>query len=429
MKRELSISLVAAALSIAVGLAAIRIFEPRLFGIPKDLQVVKLDSKLPAFFDGAVRSSDLRASDFQLHDPITVVRGKPFLPEIEGVGPHDLLGFRNRSVPQSAQVVVIGDSQTYGNNALADETWPAAAAAALPSGVHVYSMAVGGWSPLQYLHLAQKALGFAPQALVVAVYTGNDAAEAFRTAYAVDYWRDFRIDSKLDVASLPTYALPIPESDLWKKQLHEIGEVTFTPKARLVSNNRGSAAVRAGYEISLRALRDIARLARQQGVKPVLVVIPTKELVMEPLVLAAGPPFDAHYVKLLEDERKNISYLVSGVSGEMTTLDLTSVLQSAVQKDPALYPWDSNGHPTARGYAVIGAAVAAAVRDMLVIPQPGVYEVKIEGKDSWFYVLADGELVQYASTSSARSRGVDVSAATPVDFNVLRQFPVRTRYE
>jgi hypothetical protein len=163
--------------------------------------------------------------------------------------------------------------------------------------------------------------------------------------------------------------------------------------------------------------------------KPVLLIIPTKELAMERLVLAAGPPFDAHYVKLLEDERKNISYLVSGVSGEMTTLDLTSVLQSAVEKDPALYPWDSNGHPTARGYTVIGAAVAAAVGDMLVIPQPGVYEVKLEGKESWFYVLEEGALVQYASASSARSRGVDVSAATPVDFNALRQFPVRKRYE
>ena len=40
-------------------------------------------------------------------------------------GPNDLLGFRNRSIPHSARIVAVGDSQTYGNNAgIEERNWP-----------------------------------------------------------------------------------------------------------------------------------------------------------------------------------------------------------------------------------------------------------------------------------------------------------------
>src|SRR5881394_3687348 len=42
-----------------------------------------------------------------------------------GSGGHDAWGFRNRSVPESADVVALGDSHTYGNCAKRSEAWPA----------------------------------------------------------------------------------------------------------------------------------------------------------------------------------------------------------------------------------------------------------------------------------------------------------------
>src|SRR2546428_394876 len=39
-------------------------------------------------------------------------------------GGFDDWGFRNREVPETADIVVIGDSQTYGNTATMEDSWP-----------------------------------------------------------------------------------------------------------------------------------------------------------------------------------------------------------------------------------------------------------------------------------------------------------------
>ena len=47
-------------------------------------------------------------------------------------------------------------------------------------------MASGGWGPVQYLYMAEKALAFRPRVLVVAFYSGNDAFDAVKVAYNLD---------------------------------------------------------------------------------------------------------------------------------------------------------------------------------------------------------------------------------------------------
>jgi len=37
---------------------------------------------------------------------------------------HDLNGFRNIEVPKKVDILVLGDSQTYGTNASLEENWP-----------------------------------------------------------------------------------------------------------------------------------------------------------------------------------------------------------------------------------------------------------------------------------------------------------------
>src|SRR5262245_13635308 len=39
-------------------------------------------------------------------------------------GGFDAWGFRNRSVPEAADIVAIGDSHTYGNTATMEDSWP-----------------------------------------------------------------------------------------------------------------------------------------------------------------------------------------------------------------------------------------------------------------------------------------------------------------
>src|SRR6476620_1551944 len=51
-------------------------------------------------------------------DPVLGQKLEPFTQE------HDANGFRNDSVPQHAEVVVLGDSQTWGVNVKRQDAWP-----------------------------------------------------------------------------------------------------------------------------------------------------------------------------------------------------------------------------------------------------------------------------------------------------------------
>jgi hypothetical protein len=74
----------------------------------------------------------------------------------------DAWGFRNREVPDTADIVVIGDSQTYGSSARMDDSWPYVLGRL--TGRRVYNMSLGGYGPNQYLHLLKtKALSLKPR--------------------------------------------------------------------------------------------------------------------------------------------------------------------------------------------------------------------------------------------------------------------------
>lgn len=55
---------------------------------------------------------------------------------------HDVRGFRNAASPEAADVVAIGDSQTWGINVRQEETWPSVLKRV--GKVSVYSMSLGG---------------------------------------------------------------------------------------------------------------------------------------------------------------------------------------------------------------------------------------------------------------------------------------------
>ena len=105
-------------------------------------------------------------------------RGNPDHPE------HDEHGFRNRDALDRADVVAIGDSQTYGVGITRYEAWPKQLGGI--SGKSVYNMGVSGWGPVQYRGQIDHALGLQPEAVVVALYIGNDIYDAYNLAYEMD---------------------------------------------------------------------------------------------------------------------------------------------------------------------------------------------------------------------------------------------------
>lgn len=102
MKREWVLLSVSVALSMLIALGLIRWLAPTLLGGPSDLHLVQVNNKVPPFYEGVFRKADYENTDYILKDPFTRVRAKPLYPVIGGMGPTDILGFRNLQVPNIA---------------------------------------------------------------------------------------------------------------------------------------------------------------------------------------------------------------------------------------------------------------------------------------------------------------------------------------
>ena len=109
-------------------------------------------------------------------DPLLGKRLNPEFAEHDDWGFRNALigdfGLRSSAVPEQVEIVAIGDSQTYGVNAPAEDAWPHQLARELSA--KVYNMGVGGTGPARYLHNLDLALQLDPQLIIVAFYFGND---------------------------------------------------------------------------------------------------------------------------------------------------------------------------------------------------------------------------------------------------------------
>jgi len=308
MKKEFWLMIGSVLLSLLIGLGGIRWFAPQLLGMPADSTIVKLNTEYAAFFETIfINPAEKEKNQFLLNDPITLVRGRPFLPDSVMLGPQDILGFRNHSVPVVAPIIAIGDSQTYGNNVSLELNWPNRMLDALhlPS-TCLYSMATGGWGAVQYLHMFALSSRFKPRAIIVAYYTGNDSLETFKAAYSIDKWKFLRIDRSLNLSSLPQVASPAPESEWWKVQFHDGHTMIFTPRLRYYSNDPASKATKTGYAIMEESARMMDEVIKDKGTRLIFTIIPTKEFVYSKRIEQEGiaPPSD--YLNLINGEAKYI---------------------------------------------------------------------------------------------------------------------------
>jgi hypothetical protein len=126
-------------------------------------------------FNHLVPNAILGAIDPARPDDLLGYRGNPKNPD------HDRLGFRNAQAPDRIDVVALGDSQTYGTGVAREEAWPQQLQAM--SGLKVYNMAFGGYSPAHSWLLLDEALALKPRLVIEAMYAGNDLYEAFNLTY------------------------------------------------------------------------------------------------------------------------------------------------------------------------------------------------------------------------------------------------------
>ncbi len=412
MKQNWLLFAVSTIATLAISLLVIRWLAPGLLGIPVDLQMVQVEKKLPPFFESVFREEDRKSNLLILQDPVSNIRAHPLIFEQGFIGPHDILGFRNRQVPNVADVIIIGDSQTYGVNVPIDFNWPSTINKILSNKqLSVYNMSVGGWSGIQYSYIAQYALQLRPRAIIVAFYSGNDPLESFTLAYGSDIWKEFRMDPDLDKSDAPQVDFPPPKEEEWSVTFSDGVQTVFVPKLRLASNFE-HPAVKTGYNILALVAEKITDLARPLNIAVAFTIIPTKELVYAEKIKKEQITAPDDYRKLIANEKKNIDWL----QGKITSLpnamyiDVLTPLQQQALYPSRMYPEGQDGHPLLDGYHVIGKTIARQIDPLFRDFSTGLaLRSNKDGLKPDILFIGQRKYWIFSSPETARDNGWDLS--------------------
>jgi lysophospholipase L1-like esterase len=320
---------------------------------------------------------------------------------------HDALGFRNARVPEQADVVAVGDSQTYGVNATRDGSWPHQLGLLL--GQPVYSMAIGGYGPMDYLYLIQHdAPKLRPKQILVGFYFGNDLMDA---CWAVDqrsHWSAWRLDGVKMCE--PTYPPPGHSEPakrvgalrdwmashsvlygvikatllrrlvtwqkdqaatqaprdlqmLWVDPVEPSVHTIFTPGQRLSMLDPKLRSIQEGMRITKKAFDEMRDETTKQGARLMIVLIPTKERVYCAYLKQSGVVLPDSYVRLCEAEEQVRREMTNHLaSAGIRYVDVAGPLQEQTTKHVQVYPTDGDGHPLAAGYGLIAKSVYDALK-------------------------------------------------------------------
>jgi hypothetical protein len=320
----------------------------------------------------------------------------------------DALGFRNRSVPKTADIVAIGDSQTYGNAATMDDSWPYVLGRL--TGQRVYNMGLGGYGPNQYLELLKtKALGLKPRMILCGLSVTDDFDNAYHLTYGLDHWAylrtlpDVKVDfDRWDTDSEPSAPGPGKALRVWlsrhsvvyelvfhtglgdrlkgKVQIsnaaqlypgmatslvlpeHHIEEA-FQPVANLHGLDQDRQSVQEGMRITFELLREMDEICRQNHIQFVVVVIPTKEMVFSKYLehnsqIALSSVVD----KLLHDERVALDRTFKFMSdSNIAYIDPLPALQQSAEQG-VFTKSAGDMHPNKNGYRIIAEATSEGLK-------------------------------------------------------------------
>jgi hypothetical protein len=362
IKRDMAIVGINILVILILSLLLIKHFAPGLLGFSQDLILVQEDKQVAPFYENVFAHND--SDDYLISDPHTLVRATPLVDRYDNAGPNDLLGFRNLSIPNTVDVVFIGDSQTYGNNAPFENTIPTYSQRALRniSENRVYSMATGGWGALQYYYIAQKALAFRPKVLVICFYSGNDPLESFALAYGDQRWLEFRPVATLKAEDMPT----IPKESQWGAVFENGSRTIFTPARRYISV-KDHPVVEAGWGILKKVATKISDIAKENGVHVIFTIIPTKELVYAQKLDAEGFDVPTQHQQQITSELHRIRDFERHLQSVQGThyVPVWEPLQQAALGDEPLYPPNSDGHPLPQGYLLVANALAPTLHRLL----------------------------------------------------------------
>ena len=348
-------------------------------------------------------------TDPVLHpDPVL---GSVIVPGSYG-GQNDTRGFKNRMALEHAEIVTLGDSQTYGpliGPDGVDSSWPAELGRI--ASTTVYNMGVWGYGPGQYSVLLDQALLLHPKAVIVGLWSGNDIFDAYDLVYHHDAWIPMRN---------PNFANSRPQTVEDSKQLHtplrdvrqwirdrsilyktlgdrtriwreEAGLAsprtvgtrdwsTTNPDASLIYDARpelrtlfwaghrvagvdvNDPNVLEGLRLTKEFLTDMDVRAKAGGAKLIVIIYPSKMSAYDELVRAANLS-NSSFIKIVKDEawlKEEIFTICKG--HDIACVDALPMFQTELGTGKKMYKenWDEHSPPL--GYEVY----AKVAKDALV---------------------------------------------------------------
>lgn len=330
---------------------------------------------------------------------------------------NDSKGFRNPKVPAKADVVVLGDSQTYGSGVEPEQAWPRQLEPMIAQ--TVYSMAYGGYGPVHSLILWEEAIALEPKIIIEAFYAGNDLFDAFSIVYNHGQFVELKSTGPQlqesvreaeesepiaeRVSRMFNLGAPAPRTafspraflaqrskiyglllrtryifasmltvsnDPWEKakafaeansaytQVFNNGQfrTVFTSEYRFAALDLKDPRIAEGHEIALRAIQKMNERAADRNIQFVVVLIPTKELVFQELWRSPSPT----YRNLTEDEV--VLWKITKDSLERNGIEYVDALpalreQLAFGVQP--YKVSHDGHPNEHGHKAVANLIAA----------------------------------------------------------------------
>lgn len=304
---------------------------------------------------------------------------------------HDAEGFRNRNIPQKADIILVGDSHTYCWGVFYEDSWPQILARL--TGKTVYNMSVPGYGVAQYHYLVKKAVKKNPETIVVGFYFGNDLLDTFQTIYGHDYWSKYRTSKipKKNKQQKQHYNKSFYENGIHllasnsvlysRFKTSPLGMLLrghknknsrfiiqdkngkdiayFKKESRLKHLNLKEARIVEGFEKSMILLEEMKLICDENGIHFVVLVIPIKETI-----------FEQHLGEEMTNLLESISYqkkiekmMLSHFreKGIPYTLALPKLIEKS--KVTNLYSLD-DGHPNQVGYSIYADTVFEYIKQL-----------------------------------------------------------------
>jgi len=270
----------------------------------------------------------------------------------------DEWGFRNPSpLPDSADVVVLGDSQAIGYGVALADSWPQLVRDSLAP-AKLVDLAVAGISPEQERRIYHEfGVRLHPRIVLFGIFAGNDFSDDrvfqqwIETGSGTPFpdWLRERRKPDGGIFGRSYLAAVIRATE---KGGEAARRVTFSPTGggRLIlapslveKELRKAQPGHPAFESVVRSIQAAREEAMQSGAKLVVVLFPTKEAVYMPLLGLQAPDLIGPLAERLTE--LGIDFL-----------DLRPPLRRAAKTGPALY-FEVDGHPNELGNAVIAESV------------------------------------------------------------------------